>query len=203
MALRRGALVRLALGVKRLFDIVVCVLLAVVLSPLLVLLGLLVKLTSPGPVFFFQRRIGYRGRPFTIVKFRTMTVAGGARASTRWSSSDEARITRIGRLLRDYGLDELPQLFNIVKGDMSIVGPRPPLPEVAQGFTSREREMFAMRPGVISLAAVEGRRSITMEQRIDLHVRYVQRWSLWLDVTLLAKALFVVLGRANVDEVSE
>ncbi len=203
LAVRRGALVRVALGVKRLFDVVVCLLLAVVLSPLLALLSLLVRLTSPGPVLFLQGRIGYRGRPFTMVKFRTMTVSAGAHPPARWSPSDEARITRIGRVLRDYGLDELPQLFNIVKGDMSIVGPRPPLPEVAQAFTAREREMFAMRPGVISLAAVEGRRSITMERRIDLHIRYVQRWSLWLDVTLLAKALVVVLGRTNVDEISE
>jgi len=203
MALKRGVLVQVELAVKRLFDIVVCLLLAVLLWPFLVVLGLIVKLSSAGPVFFFQKRIGYRGRSFTIAKFRTMTAQRDGPAPTRWSSSEEERITRVGRSLRDYGLDELPQLFNILKGDMSIVGPRPPLPEVAKGFTPREREMFAMRPGVISLAAVEGRRSITMEQRTGLHVKYVERWSLWLDVMILARALSVVLRRANVDEISD
>lgn len=182
------------LGLKRAFDVLVCSVLLLVGLPLLVVIGVLIKLTSPGGVFFVQVRIGLHGRPYQMIKFRTMT-GQPDKEMTRWSKTDEARITPIGGFLRDYGLDELPQLINILKGDMSIIGPRPPLPAQAANFSPELRRMFDMRPGVLSLAGIEGRRSLPMEQRYALHVKYVDTWSLKLDLKILWRSLFVVLSK--------
>lgn len=176
-----------------------CSVVLVILLPFLVAIALVVKLSSAGPVFFIQERIGRNGRPFRMVKFRTMTGVP-ARDLTSWSEAEEARITTVGRFLRAYGLDELPQLVNIIRGDMSIIGPRPPLPAQVQSFTDLERRTLLMRPGVTSLAAVQGRYALTLEQRRQLHVEYVDRWSLKLDVGILLRTIGVVLGRRNAAE---
>ena len=188
------------LAVKRLGDVVVSAALLAVGWPVLVAIAVLVKATSPGPVFFPQERVGRGQRAYRMLKFRTMTDRPSARSALAWTADDEARITPLGRFLRDYGLDELPQLWNILKGEMSIVGPRPPLPAQAEVYTQRQKRMFDMRPGVLSLAAVEGRRSLPVVRRIDLHVRYVETWSLRLDVEILWRALFVVLRRQDAVE---
>ncbi len=191
---------RLQLALKRFLDILLS-LVAILLSwPVLLLIAILVKLSSPGPVFFVQERAGLGQKPFPMFKFRTMVEALSKQQATVWTAAEEARITPVGRFLRDYGLDELPQLLNILRGDMSIVGPRPPLPVQVEGYTERQRKMFQMRPGVLSLAAVEGRRALPVEQRIELHVRYVEEWSLWLDLKILWRALFVVLRRQDATE---
>lgn len=176
-----------------------CSVLLVVLLPLLAAIALAVKLSSPGPVFFIQERIGRNGKPFRMVKFRTMTGVP-ARDLVTWSEAEEARITAVGRFLRAYGLDELPQLVNIIKGDMSIIGPRAPLSLQADGFSEYERRMLRMRPGVTSLAAVRGRYALSPEQRRQFHVEYVDRWSLGLDAATLLKTIGVVLGRRNAAE---
>ena len=188
------------LAVKRLGDVVVSAALLAVGWPVLVAIAVLVKATSPGPVFFPQERVGRGQRIYRMLKFRTMADRPSARSALAWTADDEARITPLGRFLRDYGLDELPQLWNILKGEMSIVGPRPPLPAQAEAYTERQKRMFDMRPGVLSLAAVEGRRSLPVVRRIDLHVEYVERWSLRLDVEILWRALFVVLRRQDAVE---
>ncbi len=192
----------LQLTLKRLLDIVLCLVVLLVSGPALLLIALLIKVTSPGPVFFVQERVGLGQRVYRMPKFRTMTDRPSGRSKLAWTAEDEARITPLGRTLRDYGLDELPQLYSILKGDMSIVGPRPPLPAQVESYTERQKRMFRMRPGVVSLAAVEGRRSLPVEARIDLHVRYVESWSLRLDLQILWRALFVVLGRQDAVEVS-
>jgi lipopolysaccharide/colanic/teichoic acid biosynthesis glycosyltransferase len=119
---------RLQLTVKRLFDIVLCLVVVLLGWPFLALMALVVKLSSPGPIFFVQERVGLQQNVFRLTKFRTMVERGSKDPLTVWTAEEEARITPVGRLLRDYGLDELPQVLNILKGDMSIVGPRPPLP---------------------------------------------------------------------------
>jgi lipopolysaccharide/colanic/teichoic acid biosynthesis glycosyltransferase len=184
---------------KRLLDIVVCSILAFCGFPILLLLALLVKLSSTGPVFFVQDRIGRNEKSYRIIKFRTM-VGQPDNKETRWTKSEEARITPIGRFMRDYGLDELPQLINILKGDMSIIGPRSPLPQQVKVFPARFKKMFDMRPGVLSLAAIEGRRSLSMEERYELHVQYVETWSLKLDLKILWRSLFVILRREAATE---
>ena len=187
------------LAIKRLFDVVVCLIVLILGAPIYLVVAALVKLSSPGPILFVQDRVGLMGRVFRTYKFRTM-VGAPDESSVVWSQSDEQRITRVGRFLRDYGLDELPQAVNILKGDMSIVGPRPPLPSQVESYSEHQKTMFRMRPGVFSLAAVRGRRSIPMEERIELHVRYVENWSLRLDAMILYKGLLVVLGRENASE---
>ncbi len=187
------------LAIKRLFDVLVCLIVLIVGAPAYLAIALMVKLSSPGPILFVQDRVGLRGRVFPTYKFRTM-VGAPDESSVVWSQSDEERITRVGRFLRDYGLDELPQAVNILKGEMSIVGPRPPLPSQVESYSEHQKTMFRMRPGVFSLAAVKGRRSIPMEERIELHVRYVENWSLRLDAMILYKGLLVVLGRENASE---
>jgi sugar transferase EpsL len=191
---------RLQLALKRFLDILLSLVVLLLSWPVLLLIAVLVKLSSPGPVFFVQARAGLGQKPFPMLKFRTMAEASSKQQATVWTAAEEARITPLGRFLRDYGLDELPQLLNILRGDMSIVGPRPPLPVQVESYTERQRKMFQMRPGVLSLAAVEGRRALPVERRIELHVRYVEAWSLGLDFRILWRALFVVLGRQDASE---
>jgi len=191
---------RLALGVKRAFDVISCTAVAAALWPLFPALALLVKATSRGPVLFVQERAGLGMRPFKLYKFRTMRVPPPGHDPTRWSPAEEERITPVGRFLRDYGLDELPQVLNILRGDMSVIGPRPPLPAQAVRYEPWKRRMFDMRPGVLSLAGIRGRRSIPMEDRIRYHVEYVERWSLALDLEILWRSLFVVLSRSDAAE---
>ncbi len=193
---------RFQLQVKRTMDVILCIAVTAVVWPVLVLLALLVKLSSPGSVFFIQERVGLNQKAFRMIKFRTMTGQTLDRSARVWSAAEESRITPIGRFLRDFGLDELPQLFNIIKGDMSIVGPRPPLPEQVQNYTEHQCIAFRMRPGVLSLAGVMGRRSIPLEQRVEYHVQYVETWSLWLDLKIMVRAIRVVFGKKNIVEVA-
>ena len=199
----------LQLSIKRSADVLIALLMIAAFWPLFLLIALMVKCTSRGPVLFVQERIGLKSRIFRIYKFRTMTHDPGHQA-LEWSKVEEMRITKIGKMLRNYGLDELPQVMNILKGDMSIIGPRPPLAIYLRNFSNVQRRMFDMRPGVLSLAAVSGRRSITMDQRTELHCHYVDNWSLALDVRILWRSLSVVLlkkyaseGSVSGDEVAE
>jgi lipopolysaccharide/colanic/teichoic acid biosynthesis glycosyltransferase len=185
--------------VKRLFDLIVCTVLLICSVPLLFLLAFLVKLSSKGPVFYVQDRIGKDEKVYKIIKFRTM-VGQPDKNAIRWTKSEEDRITLIGRFMRDYGLDELPQLINILKGDMSIIGPRSPLPQQISAFSTHFKKMFNMKPGVLSLAAISGRRSLTTEERYELHVQYVEKWSLRLDMKILWRSFFVVLRREATTE---
>jgi len=193
---------RAQLAAKRVFDLTACGLILIVGLPLLLVLAMLVKRSSVGPIIFVQERIGRSKRPYKMLKFRTM-VGRPDQDATRWSRSDEARITPIGQFMRDYGLDELPQLVNILRGDMSVIGPRPVLSQQLAALPSKLDRMFCMRPGVLSLAAVEGRRSLSMERRYDLHVRYVDTWSLKLDLKILWRSLFVVWNKEAAREPAE
>ena len=187
------------LAIKRILDVSVCFAILVLGLPFFLLMGFLVKISSPGPLFFVQPRVGKDEKIFRMIKFRTMK-GNPDPHTTRWTMKDEERITSIGRFLRDYGLDELPQVVNIIKGDMSIIGPRPALPQQVVAFPPELRRMFDMRPGVLSLAAIKGRRSLTMQERYMLHVKYVNIWSLKLDLKILWQSLFVVLGRVSATE---
>ena len=193
---------------KRIFDFCGALILIVLLAPLFLLLVALIKLTSRGPAFFVQRRIGFRCNEFDMYKFRTMVVdaehqqeiLAAARQSDFFKLPDDPRITELGRVLRRYSLDELPQLFNVLEGKMSLVGPRPLLVSDLQMFPLRgQMRRFSVRPGLTGLWQVSGRSGTSEEERMRLDREYVNHWSFWLDLKILAQTFgAVVSGRGAV-----
>lgn len=194
---------RPALAVKRLLDMALAAGLIVVTWPLLLLAIVAIRLTSRGPAVFVQERIGYRCRRFSMYKLRTM-VHGAERDEKRLAEEagarvffkliDDPRVTRMGRLLRRYSLDELPQLWNVLRGDMSLVGPRPPLLSDFKRFPAYHRRCFTMKPGLTGLWQVSGRSLLSDEERIRLDTEYVDRWSLRGDLEILARTVPAVLS---------
>jgi lipopolysaccharide/colanic/teichoic acid biosynthesis glycosyltransferase len=200
--------------VKRLLDLTLAAVGLVVLSPLLVVLWIAVRLSSPGPAVFRQQRLGRAQRPFTMYKFRSMHT-GNSDAIHRayvhqlltedepptgenhglYKLDDDPRVTRLGDWLRRTSLDELPQLVNVVRGDMSLVGPRPVLAWEAEMFSAAERTRFHARPGLTGLWQVSGRNRLSMRQALELDVEYVRRQSLWLDLSILVRTVPAQLRR--------
>ncbi|MGD9696724.1 MAG: sugar transferase [Thermoleophilia bacterium] len=183
---------------KRLLDLVVAVPLAVATLPLQVAVAVWIRRDSPGPALFRQTRIGFAGRPFTVLKFRTMVVGAQSMGAGLAVTEDDDRITGAGRVLRRLSLDELPQLWNIVLGDMSLVGPRPTVAWQVERYDARQRRRLLARPGLTGLAQVSGRNTIPWSERIEIDIDYVDRWSLWRDVAIMARTVRVVLGRRDV-----
>lgn len=192
------------LAMKRVLDILVSALAIVVLAPLLLAVALLVKLTSPGPVFYVQRRVGKAGAPFRMAKFRSMYmdahdhrdehVHSNMHVGPIFKIRDDPRVTPVGRAIRRFSIDELPQLFNVLLGNMSLVGPRPPLPEEFLRYSARDRGRIAVKPGVTCIWQVSGRSDLDFETWIDMDLEYIQTWSLRLDLRLLAKTVPAVLS---------
>jgi len=186
---------RWALAVKRGIDIVGAVAALVALSPVLAWTAVGVAVTQGRPILFRQKRPGIHGKPFVIVKFRTMRPP---RRGEVWYMTDEQRITRLGRFLRSTSIDELPELWTVLRGDMSLVGPRPLLMEYLATYTPEERRRHDMRPGITGWAAVNGRHALKFEDRLRLDAWYVDHWSLWLDVKIIALTASRVLRRTDV-----
>lgn len=182
-----------ARAVKRPLDLGGAALALLLLSPLLAAVALAIRLESPGPVFYLQERIGRHGAPFRLVKFRSM-VAGAERLGAGvLVEANDARITRVGGWLRRWSLDELPQLFNVVAGSMSLVGPRPTLRYQVEQYDERQRRRLLVRPGITGWAQVHGRNSIPWDERIRLDLEYVDRLSLATDLRVLARTLPTVV----------
>ena len=193
---------------KRIFDLTGAMFLLVLLFPIFIIVSMLVKLSSVGPVFYFQERVGRSGRAFRIVKFRSMVV-GADRKGPGITSSRDARITRIGRVLRNFKLDELPQLWNVIKGDMSLVGPRPELPIYVANYDQRQMAVLSVRPGITDNASIEFRweedllsGSATPEayyletilpQKIKLNLSYLAQMSFGHDVRILCDTVTSIL----------
>lgn len=191
--------------VKRMLDQCAALVGGFAIAPLVLVLALLIKLDSQGPVLFKQRRVGLNGEEFWMYKFRTMHVGAEAlRAELEahnemvgpmFKMTHDPRATRVGKWLRKSSLDELPQLLNVLRGEMSLVGPRPPLPTEVEAFEPRHHRKFAVRPGLTGLWQVSGRSNIeTFDDIIALDLAYVNRWSLTLDLKILLKTIPVVLG---------
>ena len=159
----------------------------VVASPLLALAAILIKLESRGPVFYRQRRVGLRGRPFELWKLRTMVPRAETMGDGIYVLEGDPRITRVGRVLRRYSLDELPNLVNVAKGDLALVGPRPTVQEQVDRYTERQRRRLEVKPGITGWAQVNGRTSLPWPERIELDVWYVEHRSLRLDLRILAR----------------
>ncbi|QXT62945.1 sugar transferase [Tessaracoccus palaemonis] len=195
----RGAL---SLG-KRILDLGLSLLFIVLFSPLLIVTALLVR-ADGGPALYRQTRIGREGKPFAMLKFRSMVVDADQRLAElpdghtvnqrMFKLADDPRVTRIGRFIRRYSIDELPQLFSVVIGDMSLIGPRPALPSEVSHYTADERQRLRVRPGITGLWQVSGRSDLTWEQTVRLDLRYIDNWSPWADLAILFKTVRAVLS---------
>jgi Undecaprenyl-phosphate glucose phosphotransferase len=182
---------------KRTFDIAASSLMLALASPLMLLTAILIKVLTPGPIFYRQERMGFDGRCFKMLKFRTMKVNAEAQTGAVWAKEDDPRRTRLGALLRRLSIDELPQIFNVFRGDMSMVGPRPERPELISQFKKQiPRYMLRhkVKAGLTGLAQVRGFRGNTsLEKRIDSDLYYIEHWSVWLDLQILLRTVPVVL----------
>ncbi len=199
---------------KRIFDTIASFLLLIILSPLFLVLILLQKLFNPGPVFYISRRLSQFSKPVRLIKFRTMGAQYGSKDAaeefrdmgredlaveyeTHRKVADDPRITRFGKFLRDTSLDELPQLVNVLRGDISLVGPRPILPQEVQFSRARAALLLSVRSGMTGLWQVSGRSNLSFEDRIELELYYAQNWSFWLDIKILFKTIGVVLRKTG------
>ena len=195
-----------ALFAKRAADLIASALALIVLSPLMLALAILVRLTSPGPIFYRQIRCGLNGRRFTLYKFRSMVAnadelrpeleAFNEIEGFAFKMKNDPRCTPLGRWLRKFSLDELPQLWNVLSGDMSFVGPRPPLPQEVERYAPWQRRRLRMRPGLTCLWTLEGRNRLSFDRLVQFDLAYIDNWSLWLDLKIFVKTIpHVALGR--------
>ncbi|MGA2323105.1 MAG: sugar transferase [Sedimentisphaerales bacterium] len=191
--------------IKRLFDIISSVAGLIVISPLLVVLAVLVRLKLGSPILFRQQRPGLGGKAFVIYKFRTMTDQCDASGNLL---PDEQRLPAFGRFLRSTSFDELPELFNVLKGDMSIVGPRPLMMKYLERYSPQQARRHDVKPGITGWAQINGRNAISWEDKFKLDVWYVDNWTFWLDMKIILKSAWMVIakegitqqGRATMDE---
>jgi lipopolysaccharide/colanic/teichoic acid biosynthesis glycosyltransferase len=184
-------------AVFRYLEAILTLVALLLLFPVFAVIGLVILACMGPPILFRQTRIGLRERPFLLYKFRTMTDARDCRANLL---PDEQRLLWLGRLLRQLSLDELPQLWNVLKGDMSLVGPRPLLLEYLPRYTPSQRRRHEVRPGITGWVQVNGRNSLTWEQKFELDVWYVDHRSVWLDVTILWMTMLQVLRRNGISQ---
>jgi lipopolysaccharide/colanic/teichoic acid biosynthesis glycosyltransferase len=184
-------------GLPRAADLVIAALGLVLVSPILIGAALAIKLSGPGPVFYRQRRVGKDGAIFALYKLRTMRLGADPVGVGTAVTADDPRVTRVGRFLRRHSLDELPNLINVLRGEMRIVGPRATLPAQVELYTPRQRRRLDLRPGVTGWAQIHGRAGIPWEERIELDVWYVEHRSPWLDLKILARTPKALLGGAG------
>jgi lipopolysaccharide/colanic/teichoic acid biosynthesis glycosyltransferase len=181
---------------SRALDLVVASLVLAVTAPALALAAILIKLESHGPVFYRQRRVGRHGEPFELWKLRTMVRGAETMGAGIYVLEGDARITRVGRVLRRFSLDELPNLVNVLKGELALVGPRPTVQEQVDRYTDRQRRRLEVKPGITGWAQINGRTSLPWPERIELDVWYVENRSLRLDLRILARtARMLATGR--------
>lgn len=199
-----GHVPEIALVLKRLLDIVFSSLVLLVISPLLIALAIAIKLDSRGPIFYSSERIGKKGRVFRCTKFRTMVrdaekkraeiMHMNERDGVLFKISNDPRITRVGRFLRKYSLDELPQFFNVLRGDMSVVGPRPPIASEVREYKLSHLRRLDVTPGITGLWQVQGRQDPSFDSYISLDVTYIENWSIWLDIKIILRTVAVVFA---------
>lgn len=193
--------------IKRLIDIVCSFLGVLVLSPLFIIIAIIIKTTSKGPVFFSQKRVGKNGKEFNMYKFRSMVVnaeelkeklaAQNEMSGPMFKMKDDPRVTKVGKFIRKTSIDELPQLWNVLKGDMSLVGPRPSLQKEVAQFENWMYRRLEVKPGLTCYWQVSGRNNIDFEDWMKLDVKYVEERNLWIDIKLIFKTVFVLFGDKN------
>ncbi len=183
---------RKSVVLKKIIDIVISGIGLIILFPIFVIIGILIKLDSKGSVFFTQERAGKDGKIFKAYKFRTMVENAEKIGLGYEVAKNDGRITRIGKHLR-WGIDELPQLINVFRGEMSLVGPRPALPHQVERYSKEEKRRLEVKPGITGWALVNGRNILTWPERIKLDIWYIDHWSIWLDLKILFKTIWVVI----------
>lgn len=194
------------LTVKRIIDTVITLCALLALFPFLIIMAIAIKLDSPGPIIFKQERLGRWGKPFWIYKFRSMCQNAEKTGTGVYSYKDDARITRVGKIIRATSIDELPQLWNIIKGDMALIGPRPALtyhPWPFEQYTKEQKHMFDVRPGVTGWAQVNGRKEVPWLERVQLNCEYVRKVSFAFDVKIFFMTIYKVSTNANNENVGE
>ncbi|MCP4607221.1 MAG: sugar transferase [Planctomycetes bacterium] len=184
---------------KRVLDILIAITAMVILSPVLVAIWIAIKVSSKGPVIFKQERAGKNGMPFIFYKFRTMKPDVEPFGPSPKSGQDP-RLTKVGKFLREYSLDELPQLFNILKGDMSVVGPRPLYISQISEWNEKQKKRLLVKPGLTGLAQIEGRGELTREEKLEFDVKYVETISLLTDIMIMLSTIVYVFKRKNIYE---
>jgi exopolysaccharide biosynthesis polyprenyl glycosylphosphotransferase len=193
--------------IKRLFDIIVTATALILLSPFFLLLAIIIRFDSKGPFLFYQVRIGKQGKPFKMWKFRSMYKDAEERLKELRKNNEmkggvlfkmkhDPRITRVGRVIRKLSIDELPQLWNVLQGDMSLVGPRPPLPNEVEQYTSYQYQRLSVTPGITCIWQISGRSKIPFDQQVEMDLEYIEKQSFWLDIVILLKTIPAVL-KAN------
>lgn len=188
------------LVIKRYLDILFSILVLIVLSPVYVLTAIAIKLESPGPVIFKQDRLGLNGRVFKVFKFRSMVTGAEKMGSGQYSFQGDPRVTKVGHLIRLTSIDELPQLFNILIGDMSWIGPRPPLvyhPCRYEEYAEQDKRRFSVRPGITGWAQINGRKEIDWKKRIAYDLEYVDKISLWFDLKIALTTVVKLLTMSD------
>nr|WP_305182224.1 sugar transferase [uncultured Schaedlerella sp.] len=193
-------------GIKRGFDCIISILVLIIGAVPMLIVAILIKLDSPGPVLFKQERIGKKGKVFKILKFRSMYQGAEHTGSGVYSGTGDSRVTRVGRFLRASSIDELPQAINILRGDMALIGPRPPLtyhPWPYEEYTKEQKRMFEVRPGITGWAQVCGRKNVEWHKRIRMNVWYIDHISFRLDLRIFLMTIYKILrndDNANVGE---
>jgi lipopolysaccharide/colanic/teichoic acid biosynthesis glycosyltransferase len=185
--------------IKQIMDICISLLATILLLPVFAVIIIAIRVSSKGAAVFKQERAGKDGKPFTFYKFRTMKVDVNPFGSSP-KSGDDPRLTRIGKQLREYSLDELPQLFNVLKGEMSIVGPRPLYVSQMVEWNERQKKRLLVKPGLTGLAQISGRGELTREEKLELDVKYVETANLWVDLKIILKTLTQVFIRKSIYE---
>lgn len=183
---------KINLIIKRIFDLLLSGIGLILISPIFLIVIFLIKIFMPGPIFFKQERVGINGYKFNILKFRTMKVDVEAEKNLDFSK-DKERLTILGKILRRLKIDELPQLINVFKGDMSLVGPRPTVLYQVENYTDYQRKRLIMRPGMTGLAQVNGNITLPWEQRIMYDIEYIEKFSILLDLRILVKTIAIVI----------
>ena len=179
--------------IKRIFDVIISLISLIILFPIFIISGILIKLDSDGPIFFIQERVGKNGKIFKMYKFRTMIINSEKVGLGYSVKKDDSRITKVGKYLRLTGIDELPQILNVLKGEMSLVGPRPTLLYQVKKYSDWEKRRLKMRPGITSLMIISGHNKLSWSEKIKTDIYYIDNWSLWLDLKILLKTVWVII----------
>ena len=183
--------------IKRISDLLITFFSLIFVIPLFLLIAILIKLDGNGPVFFRHTRIGKDGRPFKMWKFRTM-VQNASQKGPSLTATNDMRITRVGKYLRRISLDELPQIINVMKGEMSIVGPRPEIPEIVSTYTPEQKKALTIKPGITGLSQISGRDDLPIDVKLNYEIEYVERFSFTLDCKIVFKTIPTLInGRGN------